>query len=124
MKQVLISIFALGLFGAPFVGWVSQDWYAALSYGIGSGVTLINVAGTTWLWGRVFERKLLALAAFVIVFKYAILGLILFRLLKTEWMSIPWFCVGISTLVLGILGKALFGSPEASEDESKTIRSL
>jgi len=51
-------------------------------------------------YGLIFKKKLVALAIGIIVFKYAILGIIIFQLVKQPWLSSLWFCLGIATFAI------------------------
>ncbi|MNS76869.1 hypothetical protein D3C72_1104270 [compost metagenome] len=58
-------------------------------------------------YGLIFKKKLIALAIGIIVFKYAILGIIIFQLVKQPWLSSLWFCLGIATFGVSALVYAL-----------------
>ena len=74
----------------------------AYSYLIGSALILSNLIILSVAWALVIEKKLIALAATIIVFKYALLGAIVYQVLKLDWVSTGWFSVGITSLVLTV----------------------
>ncbi len=64
---------------------------------------LINLLGLWILWKFIFSKKSIALVLLVIIFKYLILGLILWNLNRIPWMQPLGFILGLSSLVFGIL---------------------
>lgn len=51
-------------------------------------------------YGLIFKKKLIALAIGIIVFKYAILGIIIFTLAKLKWFDSLWFALGVASFIL------------------------
>lgn len=94
--QAVISIggaLLISLFDTRQNGW---------SYLYGSGIVLINLLLHLFVWSRMIHKKLIALALSVIVFKYAILGTIIYKILRLPWMDSRgtlWFCIGVSSLM-------------------------
>ncbi len=74
----------------------------AYSFLIGSALILSNLIVLSVAWALVVEKKLIALSASIIVFKYALLGAIVYRVLKLDWISTGWFSVGITSLILTV----------------------
>lgn len=118
MKWFTLCLFALLFLGTGAL-LATNTMQNAASYAAGVVVVLFNVVTLYFVWSRVFRKKFIALALGIIVFKYAILGLIIYRLLHTEWLDILWFCAGLSSLMLGSLIFALFG-PEVDEQSLLT----
>lgn len=58
-------------------------------------------------FGWIFKKKLVALAIGIIVFKYAILGIIMFTLVKRSWFNPLWFAMGVASFVLSGIFYAL-----------------
>lgn len=58
-------------------------------------------------WKLIFQKKLIALAVAIIVFKYAILGIIIFKLMKLPWFEPLWFALGVSSFILSALAYAI-----------------
>lgn len=108
MKKFFLFQTLLTVLG-PLLLLFLHGWRVAASFGLGALVILVNVALMAWAWNRILRKKLVALALSLIVFKYAILGAILYQILKTPWVSALWFCAGIGTLMLAAMGAALSG---------------
>ena len=64
---------------------------------------LINVGGLSAFWQLVFSKKLIALAAVIIIFKYLILAVILWSLYTLKWLSPVGFCIGLASLLFSVL---------------------
>lgn len=75
----------------------------ALSYLIGSGVILLNFAFLAGGWWLIFSKKLIALAVFLIVSKYAISGIIIYYVIRESLADPLWLAMGISSFVATIL---------------------
>jgi hypothetical protein len=118
MKWFTYCLFALLILGFGALA-VTNTMQNAASYASGVAVVLFNVITLYFVWLRFLRKKLIALALGIIVFKYAILGLIIYQLLHSTWLSPIWFCVGLGSLMLGSLIFALFG-PEISEESLLT----
>jgi hypothetical protein len=87
----------------------------AASFALGCGFVLINVLLTAFLWSRLFQKKLVALSVTIIVFKYAILGIIIYKLLTVAWVNTLWLCVGLGSLVVSALFYSLIAPSGADE---------
>ena len=59
----------------------------------------INVALMVFCWGLIFRKKFIALSVGVIVFKYAILGVMIYFAILKGWLSPLAFSLGIGTVV-------------------------
>lgn len=90
------------------------DTKSAASFASGSGLILLNVASLAFVWFHMIQKKLVAVSLFVIVFKYAILGVIIYKLLSFEWIQKGWFCVGLGSLVIST---GLYGIISPKKDE-------
>ncbi|MEK2643670.1 hypothetical protein [Bdellovibrio sp. BCCA] len=67
-------------------------------------------------FGWIFQKKLIALSIGIIVFKYAILGIIIFTLVKLSWFNPLWFALGVASFILSAIVYAL---KEALKREGK-----
>lgn len=94
---ILLGGLLLGLFAAP------QHNYSFIS---GSLVIFLSffLAGIAWV--LIFNKKLVALAIGIIVFKYAILGIIIYTLVKLSWLDPLWFSIGVASFILSAIGYA------------------
>jgi hypothetical protein len=108
----LTTLLVLGTLGLS----IGNTAHNAFSYAAGVLIVMFNVGTLYFVWSRALQKKLIALALGIIVFKYAILGLIIYRLLQTEWLNAIWFCVGLGSLILASLVFALFGPTTPEEN--------
>lgn len=79
----------------------------ALSCLFGGTVIVLNLGGLWLLWKLIFSKKSIALAVLVIIFKYVILGLILWNLNQIQWVRPIGFVLGLGSLMIGVVGVAL-----------------
>jgi hypothetical protein len=94
----------------------AKDAQSGASFAIGGGIVLGNVLSLAFAWSRLIQKKLIALSVFIIVFKYAILGIIIYKLLSIAWVDRIWLSVGLSSLVVSVLFYALV-APSGDEPE-------
>lgn len=99
---LFLSIHALIVVIGFFALFLNSNIGFAYSFLIGSSLILSNLIVLSVAWAMVIEKKLIALSATIIVFKYALLGAIVYRVLKLDWISTGWFSVGITSLVLTV----------------------
>jgi hypothetical protein len=102
MKRVLIfqalflAVIGLGLY---FYG-ARQE---ALSFIVGGFIVTGNFILLGTGWNMVFNKKLVALSVLIIVFKYAILGVIIYVVVKQIWLLPIWFAGGIASMMMASL---------------------
>lgn len=71
---------------------------------LAGGATVFLNLILLWLgWGFLLRKKFVALAAPLVVIKYAILGIIIYQLMRQPWLSPVFFLAGVSTLLASIL---------------------
>lgn len=75
----------------------------SISVLFGGFAVLLNLAALSFSWSLIFSKKSIALAVFVIIFKYLILAVILLGLSTTKWLSIIGFLTGLASLVFSII---------------------
>ena len=86
--------------GTLVLAVVSRSGDAA-SYAAGTSLVTANLILHVLVWTTLIRRKkLIAFAALVVVFKYAIFGAIIYKILGFAWASPLWFCLGVSTFVV------------------------
>lgn len=107
MKKMILwqslLIFLGTVLSALFVGFGG-----AASYFLGAFGVTINLLLHLLVWGYLIGRKkLIAFAVSIIVFKYAIFGAIIYKILRLTWVSPVWFCIGVGSFVLSSLIVAL-----------------
>lgn len=93
LYSIIISILSYFYFTTPF----------ALGVLIGGLFMLANLAGLSFVWRLIFSKKSIALAIMVIIFKYVVLGMILWSFATFKWLNTLGFVVGLASLLFAIL---------------------
>ena len=93
------SFVALGLL--LIGGWGSG--LPLTSFFLGSLLATVQLVVMVWSWQKILAKKSIALVGTVIVFKYAFLAILIFRLLSQHWVLPLWFLVGLGTMIPSIL---------------------
>lgn len=106
MKYVLIIQALITLLGGLIAVLFAAPQHA-YSFISGSLVIFFSFLFLGTAWSLIFNKKLVALAIGIIVFKYAILGIIIFKLVTLPWFNALWFALGVSSFVLSALGYAM-----------------
>ncbi len=79
---------------------------------IGSAISIGNLLGLYFIWKLIFSKKNVALAALAIIFKYVVLGLILWKMASIQELNPIGLVLGLGILVVAVLlataQKALF----------------
>ena len=81
---------------------------SSISYLFGALLVLSNLLLLWWTWHFILQKKLIALATSVIVFKYAIFAVIVYKVLNLQMTEGLWFGVGLSTLMATVLLYAIW----------------
>ncbi len=89
----------------------------ALSFASGAGLSFLNLAALSVTWSLILAKKLIALALGVIVFKFAILGWILYEVVRSKYLLIGWFALGMGLVVVSALIAGLRTSDDSSEEK-------
>ena len=106
MKDFLAIFVSISIFLVIVIRYADTT-RGSLSFALGALIVLGNVLVTAWAWRLIFRKKLVALASGVIVFKYAILGTIIYLLVRSGKISVAWMAAGLSVLLPAVLGYAL-----------------
>ncbi len=106
MKIVLITQSLITALGGLLLGFFYAPQHS-LSFVTGSLVILGSFFMLGIGFGMIFKKKLIALAIGIIVIKYAILGIIIFTLVKLAWFNPLWFSMGVASFVLSAIVYAL-----------------
>jgi hypothetical protein len=109
VKRILIIQLPIIVVGTIVLTYADTE-RSGLAFLFGSSLVLLNLVLHGFVWSRMFRKKLVALGLFVIVFKYAILGAIIYTILRLPWMdsrSILWFSAGVGSLMLSAVVFAL-----------------
>lgn len=119
MKRVLLFqalMLAVGYILLRFNG----PQYADLSFAVAGLIVMGNFILLGSGWKLVFRKKLIALSVLIIVFKYAILGVIIYHFVKQSWLQPFWFATGVATMMGASLIYALTqGFFEKEPEETK-----
>lgn len=102
MKKVLISQILISILGGLLLNILTAS-QQAYSFVVGSLVILISFVMFGVGYGLIFKKKLIALAIAIIVFKYAILGIIIFKIVKLPWFTPLWFAMGVASFILSAI---------------------
>ena len=102
MKTVLLTQVALTTLGAMVIaaGLTTQ---AAISYVTGASLILVNISLLAWTWSKILNKKLVALAVSIIVIKYAIYAVIIYKIVSLAYINKTWFVLGLGTLMPSVL---------------------
>jgi hypothetical protein len=79
----------------------------AEAFAAGSAVSLLNLVALTLTWPRLLQKKQVALSISVIVFKFAILGWIIYEVVSRSLFHVGWFSVGLGLVVVSTVATAL-----------------
>ena len=106
MKLILLSQVIVTIVGSLLLAYFAA-MPQAFSYAAGSGLILFSFILLGWSWGLIFSKKMIALAIGIIVFKYAILGIIIYTLVRLNWFVPLWFAFGVSSFALSAFAYAM-----------------
>jgi len=100
VKKLILWQLSLTTLGAAAIAiFIGSN--SGASYLIGAIGVTINLLLHLLVWRYLIGgKKLIAFAVSIIVFKYAIFGAIIYKILGLPWVSPIWFCAGISSFVL------------------------
>lgn len=115
MKFVLTVQALITVIGSVVLAYFYTAHHA-LSYMSGALVILMSFFFLGIGFGLIFKKKLIALAIGIIVFKYAILGIIIFTLVKLSWFKPLWFAIGVASFILSAIVYALKESVKEGKD--------
>ena len=106
MKKLLGIQSGVCILGAILVFYINARQCAA-SYAMGSALILINLIFLTWVWSNILKKKFIALSVSLIVLKYALLGIVIYKIISDRETDLAWFSVGLGSLIISILLFAL-----------------
>jgi hypothetical protein len=109
IKKISFFILLYTLLGFALSYWFLNSAFA-LSFMVGGLAMLANVVGLSLIWRLIFYKKSIALAVFIIIFKYLILGMILWSFASVKWLSPVGFVCGLAALLFAVLLAALLKS--------------
>lgn len=108
LKQIIIGHLLLIIFGA--IPWFlfGDAWQNALSWIIGGAVVNANLMAISWAWKQIMEKKLVALAVSLIVFKYAFIAGVLYVFVSQTWFRGLAFGAGVASFIVVLAGMTFF----------------
>jgi hypothetical protein len=114
MKFLLLIQIAFGILGALLLLFLNTR-IVAVSYLAGTGLSLLNLVSLVLVWPRILAKKQVALSIGVIVFKFAILGWIIYEVATANWVRLEWFAIGLSTVVPTVVITSLWTTQNKAE---------
>lgn len=102
MKRVLIFQSLIIAIGGALL-YFTDARHGVSSYLIGGLIVMANFVLLGLGWSLVFRKKLIALSVLIIVFKYAILGVIIYHFVKQSWLQPFWFAAGVAGMMVASL---------------------
>ncbi len=77
-----------------------NTWQHGVSFGVGGALMFANVLLLALVWNFIIRKKLVAVALFVIVTKYALLGLVVYKTFQLSWIEPLSLSLGVGTFGL------------------------
>lgn len=108
-NNIATAVIAYAFVATPAAYFYLGNTFSANVF-IGALIVLLNLAALSFSWKRIFSKKSIALAIFVIIFKYVILGMILWGLSVNGWLNVIGFLVGLASLLFSVFAAMLVKS--------------
>jgi hypothetical protein len=118
MKRILIFQTLIAAAGSCAL-WFCGPHQMIGSYVLGVLVVAGNFILLQSAWKLIFRKKLIALSVLIIVFKYAILGVIIYHLIAHGLAQPIWFSVGVTSMMVSSLIYGLTLGFFETKDERK-----
>jgi hypothetical protein len=112
MTFMLVIHAALGLLGSAYI-FSAFSQVAALSFLAGAFLSFINLVALVVAGPRILAKKQVARAVAIIVFKFAILGWIMYEVVAGKFLHLGWFAVGLGTVIASVVATSFKTSPKA-----------
>lgn len=100
-KYIIVHLIWTSLTGLVCLIYNQESFL--LSYTAGSLLMLMNFFLLYWLWRVFLFKKVIALALILIVFKYALIGFFVYKILTSSWNNPLAFSIGLLTLVPAVV---------------------
>lgn len=75
------------------------DGQKASAFTAGALLGLFHITVMVWCWQKIFRKKAIALAVAIIVFKYAVLGSVVYEVLTRQLVDPLAFMVGLGVVL-------------------------
>jgi hypothetical protein len=85
------------------VSYFVTDLGFTLGVIIGGVTVFVSISGIALHWYLIIQKKLIALALLIIIFKYLILIGLLWSLYSFKWISPIGFCLGLTSLMFSLI---------------------
>ncbi len=107
IKIALYIYLSLTLIGSVAL-YVAFNYQMALSYVASCLIMQLNIVALAWIWRIIFQKKSIALAVGLIIFKYSILAAILWKLSSVKWLEPVGFVLGLLIFMVALIGSLFF----------------
>lgn len=97
--RILMSVYA-GLVVVGMIIFSINTWQHSASFGIGGTMMFANVVALAVFWDFIIRKKLVAVGLSVIVTKYALLGLVVYKIFELDWIEPLSLSLGVGTFGL------------------------
>lgn len=101
---VFLAVVLTGCLALPYFHFEDQR----ISFLTGCALGIINVAALYFSWKQILEKKNLVLSGGVIVFKYPLLGFIIYEVVHLKQISLGWFLTGMASVFPAAIISLLF----------------
>jgi hypothetical protein len=100
--------------------WLADRGTAA-SFAAGGALSFLNLLLLAYAWPRLLQKKQVALSIGVIVFKFAILGWIIYEVVTRKLFQLGWFSAGLALVIASTVLSALQYSRTNSENPLEKV---
>ncbi|HEX4924269.1 MAG TPA: hypothetical protein VFV50_09285 [Bdellovibrionales bacterium] len=114
--KVLIAESAVGTLAVVIGLAALHSTASAVAFAVGAGLAIINFAVLFFHLGQVFQKKQVALRTWAIVFKYLILGLIIYFIVARTDLQLFWFAAGLISLLFALAVRTAFSKQSRHSD--------
>jgi hypothetical protein len=102
LRQIIWIMVFLSLLGGSGL-WIGGAGRQGLSFLFGGLLMSLNLLVLTWSWGSIFLKKSIALSSTAIVFKYTILGILIYWASRRGWIEVVGFAAGLSLILPAVV---------------------
>ena len=102
MISIIVTQILMTLLSSLLIYYLDSQ-VSAVSFLAGSALSLVNLVLLVWLLRRIFEKKQVALSGVIIIFKYLILGLIIYFVINQTNLNGLWFGAGLILVLVTLV---------------------
>ena len=118
MRFLLVIHMAFAIVGALLLFCFATP-RETFSFIAGASIAGLNLVTLIYSWPRILAKKQVALSIGVIVFKFAILGWIIYVVATSKQFNLGWVAVGLALVIPSVLATTL----KASQTSTKKAES-